>query len=264
MKLVILTIVRDGMPWITLHYPELLKLTIPWEWHIVEGTSSPEHCTKWCRPLTPSLSTDGTTQYLNSLLFDTRIFLYRSEIWHGKLQMVNAPLRHLHEPCVLLQADSDELWTTKQLETIHALLSAGNHDCCHFYCRYFLGPDIIITSRNGFGNRTDFEWFRAWAYRPGMRFISHEPPKFDRVPERIMTHHQTAKHDLVFNHYAYATEAQVAFKQEFYGGPNNKLGPLYSDAVEGWRRLQANTRWPAKVGDYLRFVKDDSICERLT
>lgn len=263
MKLVVLTIVKDGMPWITLHYPELRRLTIDWEWHVVEGTANAEHCTTWCRKTPPGLSTDGTTEYLDSLNFDGRVIVYRSEMWHGKVNMVNEPLRHITEPCVLLQADADELWKAKQLDTIYSIISNGKFDAARFHCRYYLGPDIAITSRNTFGNRTETEWFRAWLYRPGARFKSHEPHVLDTPSERTMNHRQSEKHGLVFDHMAYATERQVAFKRDFYGSASNPIGHLYSDAVDGWRRLQDNQTWPARVRDFLRFVKDDATAERI-
>lgn len=269
MKLLVVTIVRDGLPWIACHYPELRKLDIPWVWHIIEGTAAPAHCTAWCERIRPGLSTDGTTEYLDSLAFDKRVFIHRSELWDGKVSMVNAALTHQHEPCVILQADADELWTARQMERIFDLLRDDHplrtkkFNCIYFYCRYFLGPDIVITTRNTFGNRTDFEWMRAWAYVPGMRFTSHEPPKMDGPEPRPMPHKRSLDHGLVFDHMAYATEAQVAFKAQFYGSDNNPLGPLYSDALEGWHRLQLNTQWPAKARDYLRFIQDDAMAARI-
>lgn len=269
MKLVIVTIVQNGMPWISCHYPEFRKLQVNWEWHVCEGTANSEQCTSWCKKMRPGLSSDGTTEYLDSLAWDPRVFLYRSEMWHGKLEMVNCALKDLHEPCVLVQADADELWTAIQLERIYELLRDNHHtgtrryNSIFFYCRYFLGPDIVITSKDTFGNRTDFEWLRAWAWAPGMRFLTHEPPKLDQVEFKPMPHRNSQKHGLVFDHMAYATEEQVANKAEYYGSPNNQLGHLYSDAVEGWHRLQHNTKWPVKVRDFLRFVKDDAVAERI-
>jgi hypothetical protein len=261
-KLVILTIVKDGLPWIAEHYPTYRSLAIPWEWHVVEGTASARHCTKWCRDLRPGLSEDGTTEYLDSIAFDPRVFLYRSEIWNGKVAMVNAPLYRLDRPCVLLQADADELWERAMLERLHSLVIKNQYNTYYHYCRYYLGPDIIITSTNTFGNRTESEWCRAWKYTPGQRFTSHEPPRLDIPHPIIAPHKHTAKHQLVFDHYAYATERQVRFKVEYYGSPNNKLGHLYSDAVEGWHRLQQNQVWPVKVRDFLRFVRDDATATR--
>ena len=265
MKLVVLTIVKNGMPWITLHYPTLRKLAIPWTWMVVEGTAAPEHCTSWCRKVEPGLSTDGTSEYLDSIVaLDERVCLFRSEMWHGKVQMVNTPLARIQEPCVLVQVDADEIWTQIQLERIYNVMQRDKWNVGYFYCRYFLGPDIIINSRDTFGNRTEFEWCRAWRFFPGQRFISHEPPRLDGMEPVVMTHRYTERHALIFDHMAYATERQIIEKVNYYGSPNNKIGHLYSDGVEGWRRLQDNTHWPVKVRDFLRFVKDDATAIRIT
>ena len=132
MKLVIFTIVKNGMPWITMHYPIFRQLTVPWEWHVIEGTALAENCTSWCNTLRPGLSDDGTSEYLDSIAFDPRVIISRSESWHGKISMVNEALRFLNESCVLLEADSDELWRVNQLQKIHEILSAGRYNCMRF------------------------------------------------------------------------------------------------------------------------------------
>lgn len=263
MKLVIFTLVKNGMPWITLHYPELRKLTIPWEWHVVEGTALPENCTSWCNRMRPGLSDDGTTGYLDSLIFDYCIFLYRREVWHGKVEMANAPLRYLTEPCVLLQMDSDELWKAEDLENMcDLLLGSDKPNCAYFQCRYFVGPNIVVSSKGLFGDR-DYEWLRAWKWEPGMRFQTHEPPVMVGPKPLPIPKETTAYRKIFFDHMAYATEAQVKFKSDYYGSPQNPLGGLYRDSVEGWRRLQKNTVWPVKLRDFLPFVNDDSEAVRL-
>src|SRR6185503_8916213 len=91
MKLVFLTIVLDGMPWVTRHWPEFERLDFDWQWHVVEGAAANTACTSWCAPIAPRLSNDGTTQYLDALAsYDHRVILHRKELWQGKLDMVNA------------------------------------------------------------------------------------------------------------------------------------------------------------------------------
>lgn len=244
-----------------MHYTAFRQAECEWEWHIVEGTALAEHCTSWCNVLNPGLSTDGTTEYLDRLAaIDRRIFLHRSEAWHGKIAMVNEALRFLNDECALLEIDSDELWTSSQLEQLSNLLNDGRHNCAQFACRYFLGPDIAITKRGQFGNR-DGEWLRLWRYSPGMRFKTHEPPVMDGMTPKIMPVTTTMQYDLVFDHMAYATLEQVEFKAAFYGSEQNPLGKLYADSVAGWKRLQDNAKWPVKVREYLPFVNDD--CEAI-
>jgi hypothetical protein len=78
-----------------------------------------------------------------------------------------------------------------------------------------------------------------------------------------MPHDMTEHHGCVFDHFAYATEAQVRFKQRYYAGPGNPLGHLYANAVEGWHRLQQNDKWPVKLKDYIPWVDDRAQATRL-
>lgn len=257
MKLCLLTIVLDGMPWITRHWPEFEKLDFDWQWHVIEGVARNTACTSWCAPATPRLSNDGTTGYLDSLAdYDHRVILHRKELWQGKREMVNAPLRVMHEPCLLVQVDSDELWTAEQLTRLRQLfIEQPEKNSARFHCDYRLGPNIHITSRGGFGNHDDYEWKRAWRWTPGMLFASHEPPAFERFVERPFTYAETEATGLVFRHEAYSALKQVTAKSRFYGSPNNKQGHLYANAVEGWQRLQRNRVWPVTdLKQYLRFV----------
>ena len=84
------TIVLNGMPWISCHLPVFNKLNVDWRWHVIEGAAKNVGCTSWCKSIPPSLSTDGTTEYLNEISSHPRVRLYRSKMWNGKLDMVNA------------------------------------------------------------------------------------------------------------------------------------------------------------------------------
>lgn len=259
MKLFIETLALDAMPWITFIYPELKKLTdIDWQWNVIEGVAAPVKCTKWCASMSPRLSEDGTTQYIEKLCeLDKRVVHWKKEMWQGKVAMLNEPLRNLHENAILMQIDSDELWTAEQLKGIHALLDNNSKDnCLRFHCRYFVGPDIVITSKNGFGNDDRYEWHRAWRIQPGTRWESHEPPKLAGYTEQPISQNKTEVLGLVFDHYAYATRSQVEFKAKFYGSLNNKEnGHRYTHSVKGWEALQQNTKWPVKdLSRYLPFV----------
>lgn len=255
MKVVFVTIVLDGLPWIASHYPMMRSLTVPWEWHVVEGVADNKNCTSWCHSLTPRLSNDGTTQYLDSLQFDRRVRLYRKQLWNGKIEMVNAPLAQISEECLLWQIDSDEMWRADQIERMRRLfLACPERTSAHFYCRYFVGPDIIIKGRGVFGNY-DYDWERVWRFSPGMKFQSHEPPKIIRPINRPFTQQETADEGLVFDHFAYATQSAVAFKEKYYGTANHGNGIHYRNAVQGWSRLQNNNDWPVKnLASFLPWV----------
>ena len=75
-------------------------------------------------------------------------------------------------------------------------------------------------------------------------------------PRRSLSVHETHKMGLVFDHFSYVTESQVAFKQKFYG---------YDNAVTHWRRLQVNTQWPVQkvVEIPFRGAGKNSIAERI-
>ncbi len=263
MKLVVLTIVLDGMPWVTRMWPELEKLDFEWQWHVVEGVAAPENCTKWCSQQVPRLSNDGTTGYLNSVAsYDPRVILHRKELWHGKLAMVNEPLARMTEPCLLLQADSDELWTTEQLSVLRQMfIKEPLRNAAWFRCSYRVGRNISITGHDCYGNNTEYEWMRAWRWQQWMKFKSHEPPvlaKLDGTPIQInaFSHDETEVAGLVFRHEAWSTESQVRFKCNYYGSASNKeRGKDYEKGLEGWRKLQANRKWPVQeLNEFLPWV----------
>lgn len=230
------------MPFITAHLPVLNRLGFPWRWVVAEGAAMNVADTKWCRPQSPRLSNDGTTKYLDSLSGHPRVTVIAKPKWEGKVAMVNACLDQLKEPCILLQMDSDECWSAEQLTALVGFFRANSTmNSARFFCRYFIGANIEITSKNGYGNRPE-EWIRAWRWKPGMKFLRHEPPDLpDTKP--CATREHTSSVGLIFDHYAYATESQVRYKEQFYG---------YADAVLQWNRLQQNKTWP--VPELNRFL----------
>lgn len=261
MKIHFITIVLNGMPFISMHYPIFRQLPFDWQWIVVEGVAAPENCTSWCGQLQPGLSTDGTRECLDSIAkFDRRVVLLRSAYWHGKVSMFNAACELVQEPGLLWQVDSDEVWKVAQISKMRDMFQGDpKRNSARFFCRYFVGPDIAISGRNC-GNNTEYEWNRVWKVKPGVRFKTHEPPKLEAFEEKPFTHQETEAAGLVFDHYAYATEAQVAFKEKYYGSENNKCGNQYSEAVERWRRLQSNTKWPTTIGrDFMPWVNVNGV-----
>jgi len=252
MKLVIFTIVLDGEPYIERHLPIFEQLRLDWEWRIAEGAASNTHCTKWCRPQLPRLSRDGTAEYLTKISTHPRVKLFRKQFWDGKIEQCNTCISDINEPCILLQVDVDEIWRGDQLEGIVRLFESRPEAMrAFFWCRYFLGSRIVATSTDGYGNR-EGEWLRAFRFKPGMTFLCHEPPILSGNKGVAVKRDETRALGLVFDHFAYALERQVAYKEQFYG---------YANAVKHWKRLQRNTKWPVNLKDFLPWVGDGATAD---
>jgi len=250
MNLNILTIVRDGMPFISRHYEQFQKLSFPWRWSIAEGTANNSGSTAWCRKIKPGVSTDGTLEYLTDLAgADKRITLTSRPWWEGgKDEMCNTALAAFNSPGILLQVDSDEMWSAETLERLMKFFQQRQEiGIARFYARYFVGPDIITVGDNCYGNQSN-EWTRAWRWKPGMTFTRHEPPELRQYLGRLAGKKLTQAEGLTFDHMAYATEAQVFFKETFYN---------YPGAVKSWKKLQQNKIWSiTRLKDYLPWVDE--------
>lgn len=252
-------IVLDGMPWVTHHIAAFNRLTVPWRLVFVEGVAKNVNCTKWCREIPPRLSKDGTTEYLRELAkHHPNVHHVPSISWEGKLAMVNHAMADFdsinpHGPSIVMEIDSDELWEASQLATLHRVFETSNRNCAYFKCRYFVGPSIVTTTMDAYGNNPG-EWLRCWKWTPGMRFESHEPPKIDGMVERSFSRGETEALGCVFDHYAYCQESQIRFKESYYG---------YAGAVEQWKRLQQNKQWPVRLKDFLPWVDDLATADLL-
>ena len=257
MKLCIFTIVLDGMPWITKHLPVFQQLKCDWEWTVIHGAAMNNGSTRWCKPQEGRLSTDGTTEYLKTIASNDHddirpTTVVESEYWRSKDEMVNAALKYIDEPCVLMEIDADEIWTPYNLECIVAGFCADPLiQMMKFACRYFVGENLITQGEHCYGDM-DYEWNRAWRFMPGMRFKSHEPPILDTPITHFIDKDVTRKMGLVFDHYAYATEAQVRFKEQWYGRNGE-----YDGLLDGWQRLQEVKDFPVRLRDYFPHVKTD-------
>ncbi len=266
------TIVLNGEPFIRHHIEVLKDLPFPWHWHIIEGAATLTHDTAWSTAAggtlpderhRDGLSNDGTTAYLDELAarYPQNISLYRppaGRLWDGKIEMVSAPLGRIFDDGILWEIDADELWTRSQLITGRDMfLKSPEKTAAWFWCHYFVGEHLAIASRDCYAQNPRQEWLRAWRFQPGMRWQTHEPPVLARrlvdgtwknVAEgSAFTHRETEALGLVFQHFAYATEAQVAFKERYYG---------YAGAVESWRRLQATMTFPTLLRESLSWVPD--------
>lgn len=223
-----LTLLLDGMPWLPLQYQFLQRVREPWTWWVVEGSAAGISDTRHCRTQTPRLSTDGSTEYMREVArMDHRVRHLQQWMWPGKTAMCNAAVRQMKESGWVWQLDVDEFWTPEQVTTALDLMQ--DRDEAHFFCRYFVGPDRYIYNPGGWGNRQDIEWKRLWRYQPPQEFLNHEPPMMSCRTRRILSHQETERAGLVFNHYAYVLRKQVEFKEAYYNKPG---------LVEGWLRLQ--------------------------
>jgi glycosyltransferase involved in cell wall biosynthesis len=267
------TIVLNGNPFIRYHIEVLRSLGIEWHWHIVEGVAELKHDTAWGAEnggaIPPSLhsegrSVDGTSEYLDQLKreYPENVSIYRKPpgvFWDGKREMVNAPLSSIHEDVLLLQVDSDELWSKEQLENLQKLfVQYPEKTSAWFWCWFFVGPDLVLSSRNCYGANPSFEWNRAWRFSPGSRWIAHEPPQLvnalgeDLGRKNPFPHGEMEKEGLIFQHMGYVTEEQLRFKESYYG---------YQNAYSSWMELQKVSHFPVLLRDHFGWVKDSAVAE---
>ncbi|ANI98746.1 hypothetical protein A8O14_00700 [Polynucleobacter wuianus] len=278
LKIHFFTIVLNGMPFIEKHIERFSKISPAWHWHIIEGVADLKNDTSWSIANggeidssfhKDGLSIDGTSEYINSLKekYPTQISIYRKlkgEFWNGKKEMVNAPLPFIIEESLLWQIDVDEFWSTTQMNNAYQLfINNPNKFSAFYWCEYFVGRDIVISTRGGYANNPAFEWERTWRFLPHFRWASHEPPtlvektfsgEIKVVRNRgIFSHQETEANGLVFRHLAYVDENQLRFKEKYYG---------YKDAISDWGRLQANKAFPTKLSSYFNWVNDDTLADK--
>jgi hypothetical protein len=273
------TIVLNGEPFIRYHEQMLAKLPMHWHWHIVEGVADLNHDSAWAARaggiVPQSLhkdgrSIDGTSEYLDELKkrFPENITIYRKppgEFWDGKREMCNAPLASITEECLLWEIDSDELWTAAQIGVVHrAFANNPKRTGAFYWAWFFVGPDKVLLTRNNYANNPQQDWLRTWRYRPGDYWASHSPPVLARKDAENSSlqdvariypfrHFETEAMGAVFQHFAYATEDQLAFKEIYYG---------YKDALTQWKELQRH-RGRGTLRNYLSWVSDDAAFDSI-
>ena len=269
------TIVLNGEPFIRYHEEMLRRLPFRWHWHVVEGVAALRHDTAWSTATGGHVagdihregrSRDGTSEYLDGLAarWPGRVTLYRKppgEFWDGKREMVNAPLPNIGEECLLWQVDADELWTVDQVVAMReAFRREPARTAAYYWCWYFVGPGRIISTRYNYAENPAQEWQRTWRYRPGDVWAAHEPPTLVRAdpaggaPVNLaalapFTQDETEALGAVFQHFAYVTEAQLDFKESYYG---------YKGALAQWRELLARPG-PGRLADHFGWVKDNTL-----
>lgn len=273
------TIVLNGEPFIRYHLDVFRQLPFRWHWHVVEGVASLVRDTAWSVDAggridhsahAGGLSTDGTTAYLDEIATDEpqHVTVYRKRggaFWDGKREMISAPLPNIGEECLLWEIDADELWTAEQVVSMHRLFQDDpERSAAYYWCHYIAAPGAVIATRYNYAANPAVEWLRTWRYRPGDRWTSHEPPSLvrpgatglvDLADEPAFLHDETERAGAVFQHFAYATEAQVRFKESYYG---------YDGAVAHWHGLRQAMRTadgPLRLGDYLPWVHDETLVD---
>ncbi|MBD2344442.1 class I SAM-dependent methyltransferase [Anabaena subtropica] len=268
------TIVLNGQPFIRYHIDIFKQLPFKWHWHIIEGVADLKHDTSWSVQLGGHISDevhrngrscDGTTEYIDELvqLYPENITVYRQPegvFWDGKREMVNAPLANIQEECLLWQVDVDELWTLEQICTAREMFISNPDKTAAFYwCWYFVGEKLIISTRNCYAHNPQQEWLRTWRFKPGYIWAAHEPPVLveplaDNEYKNLAAvnpflHPETEAYNLVFQHFAYVTPEQLSFKEKYYG---------YKNAVERWSNLQENSKFPILLREYFPWVYDET------
>lgn len=252
MRFDVITIVLNGFPWLPAVFAELNRMGTPFVWHVVEGACANTHCSKWMQPQRPAFSTDGSSQFIDSLAHDPRVRIYRNKLWDGKVSMVNAPLASIKEECVLVQVDSDELWSAEQFRQIGFLFEDDPAlMLARFDCRYFVGSSLITLDAG-----RDDEWLRAWRFLPGMRFLSHEPPNLAGNTGKSLNRRETAAILGKFDHHSWSTLSQVEMKSKLYG-------PKFAGAVEGWKRMQAWNDFPTRLKRFFPWASNDVLIGRV-
>lgn len=252
----IFTIVLDGAPWIGAQFAELCRLRdVDWHWSIVEGATKPVKDTAWMGNQNGKVSHDGTHQFVQSLSSHPRITVNSKPEWGGKTEMINGGLTAFKKDGILLQMDSDELWTSDQMRRLVEFFAANpDINTAKVKMDYMLGPNVISTS--GYGNRNN-EWVRAWRYSVGLWMECHEPPVFNGNRGGVLERDESEQLFGPILHMAWVTPQQVAFKQRIYRGG-------YDDACEQWEKLQSNDKWPVKeLKSFLPWVGNNSSCDLL-
>ncbi len=248
MKRIAFTIVLNGMPFIK-QQAEIIPDIFD-HWYIIEGYALPINDTAWCRNIDVSkftnngLSNDGTSEFIDTLPDNVTVIRKTSgDFWRGKTEMCNSFMHEISD-CILMQFDVDEIW---KRDTLIDLLNYAeindDFDSMRFKCNCYVGPDLIISGDDCYGNRAT-EWHRLWRIRDTTYWVAHEPPLI-YGDTKILDNNFTFKKNWIFDHYSYVYEHQVFFKQHYYG---------YTGAVNRWKELQQIKSFPVNTKDYLPWV----------
>lgn len=249
-KNIAFTLVLNGMPFIKQQMeiiPEVFD-----HWYIIEGVAFPNNCTSWCK--LPSnkwynsnfCSMDGTYEYLNEIKHPNITIIRKNLPWNGKIEMCNSFMSKISNS-ILMEFDVDEIWNKDILKNILKISQTNFHrfDSMKFKCNYYVGNQLKLQSNNGYGDKPE-EWVRLWTVQETTNFISHEPPVLNKKNNRIVEKSETCQKNWLFNHFAYTTESQVSFKEDYYG---------YSGALNQWKDLQQVVNFPVEANKFLPWIE---------
>ena len=153
--------------------------------------------------------------------------------------MINAPLSALKEECLLWQVDADEYWTAEQINRPGDVPLNSQENGLLLLLSLFCGNG---SDRYHTGHLWESNAIRVVAYMAlstGDRWLSHEPPSLcrrnaggeliDLARINPFRHAETEARHLIFDHHAYVSEAQIRFKEVYYG---------YAGALASWKALR--------------------------
>jgi len=247
--------VKDGMPWLPLHLGQFDKLKCDWTYHLVHGAAANTGSTKWCALQPAGLSADGSTEFIKSISSHPNVRVYENQWWSGgKDAMFRTAIAKIPRPCVLFMPDVDEIFTAAQIEKIVGIFNDFPQATrMYFYCRYFLGRNILATSTNGCGNKDGHEWLRAVRWDRYSTFDAHEPVIVSGNKGYYVHRDDTKQLGLVFDHFSWVLDSTVRQKCDFYN---------YRHGYERWKRLQQRDKWPLKnLSDYLPWVGQNASAD---
>jgi hypothetical protein len=237
MKRIGITIILNGLH--HLHRQDLDAYPFD-EWYFVEGASASNFCTSWCKDMPQEYhvdghSIDGTLEYLQSLSrANSKYKLITIDgLWDGKKTMFNAALEKITDPCWLWEVDIDEYWKPSQMINAEKVVTHLNADSAAFSCFYHLTDDIIV--RGEWGESPGHGYRRLWRYKPGSRFVAHEPPILENcnniVPPALLPK---------FTHLSYYFEQDIIFKSKWY--------TKHQNVYDGWKKIKdGDIKLPTKV-----------------
>jgi hypothetical protein len=257
-KNIAFTLVLNGMPFIKQQMEIIPKIFD--HWYIIEGVALPTNCTSWCKLPDRKwynsnfCSVDGTYEFLNSIKLPNVSVIRKNSPWNGKIEMCNS-FMHLISNSILMEFDVDEIWDKNILLEILKISEKNfnRFDSMKFKCNYFVGDDILLQSNEGYGDRPS-EWIRLWTVQNCTQFNSHEPPVLNKKQNRIIEKKETSNRNWIFDHYAYTTEPQVSFKEDYYG---------YKNALAQWKDLQSTTNFPIEVNKFLPWIENEVFAYKI-
>jgi hypothetical protein len=188
-------------------------------WVVVEGASSSNGSTRWCKSIPNHLhnngkSVDGTAEFLKDFSNKNKNIIYiESEgFWNSKDVQVNRAIEEIKKitnECYLWEFDIDEQWESDSLDQAEIHLDQQNAKTGRFRADCYVGKDIL--AKGDWGELHNDGYVRLWKWN-GEYFKTHEPPILEGNNDPSILLNQR------FKHYNYYFEKDVMFKNDWYGG----------------------------------------------